>query len=73
MKGVNQHPIVSSWSGRFRLSFALFEAVGNVACLQDVAMVCDAVQQGCGHLGVPKTVIHSEKDRLVVMFSEAFS
>jgi hypothetical protein len=49
-----QHPKVSSWSGRFWLFFALFEAVRVVAGFQDVAVVGDAIQQRCGHFGISK-------------------
>jgi len=36
--------------------FTLLEPVGVVAGFQDVAVVGDAVQEGCGHLGIAENM-----------------
>ena len=60
LQGVKQRPKVSreqrpkvfSWSAGFQGLFAVFEAERVVAGLQDVAVVGDAIKQGCGHFGI---------------------
>jgi hypothetical protein len=42
------------YSSGFCSRFALCEAVGRIARLDDTAMVRDAIKQRSGHLGIPK-------------------
>ena len=54
-------------------SGAVLEAPALVAGLDDLAMVGQAVEQGCGHLGVAEEAGHSPKARLVVTMIEVRS